>query len=138
MNTPKIIDLASEYAENFQLIEFTTEISRYFAAADVVVSRSGASTISELASMKKSVILVPNQKLPGFHQVKNAENYAESGAALLVRDSERGVDEQELLKAIDQLLEDDELRAKLAKNLGNFAKNDAASELAKIVLGAAK
>lgn len=130
--------LASEYAENFQLIEFTTEISRYFAAADVVVSRSGASTISELASMKKSVILVPNQKLPGFHQVKNAENYAESGAALLVRDSERGVDEQELLKAINQLLDDDELRAKLAKNLGNFAKNDAALELAKIVLGAAK
>lgn len=130
--------LALKYTENFQLLEFTTEISRYFAAADIVVSRSGASTISELASMKKSVILVPNQKLPGFHQVKNAENYAESGAALLVRDSERGVDEKELLKAINQLLGDDELRAKLAKNLGNFAKNDAASELAKIVLGAAK
>ena len=130
--------LEAEYPENFQLIEFATEMSRYFAAADLVVSRSGASTMSELASMKKAVILVPNHKLPGFHQVKNAENYVEAGAALLVRDQEQGVDEKELLKAINKMLKDDELRAKLSKKLGTFAKNDAAKELAQLVLAAAR
>ena len=130
--------LLDKYSDNFQLIEFTSEMSRYFAAADLVVSRSGASTMSELASMKKAVILVPNHKLPGFHQVKNAENYVKAGAALLVRDGEQGIDEKELLKAINSLLSDDELRLKLSKKLGAFAKNDAAAELAQLVLAAAR
>lgn len=130
--------LLDEHSENFQLIEFTSEMSRYFAAADLVVSRSGASTMSELSSMKKAVILVPNHKLPGFHQVKNAENYVKAGAALLVRDGEQGIDEKELLKAICKLLDDEALRAELSKKLGGFAKNDAAAELAQLVLAAAR
>ena len=130
--------LEEQHTENFQLIEFTTEIAKYFAAADVVVSRSGASTMSELASMKKAVVLVPNHKLPGFHQVKNAENYVAAGAAVLVRDQEQGVDEKELLKAIKKLLENEALCAELSKKLGGFAKNDAAVELAKLVLAAAR
>ena len=130
--------LETEFTSDFRLIEFTSEMPKYFAAADVVVSRSGASTMSELASMKKAVVLVPNHKLPGFHQVKNAENYVEAGAALLVRDQEQGVDSGELLKAINKLLSDDELRAELAKKLGSFAKGDAAAELAKLVLAAGR
>lgn len=130
--------LAEKYTEGFELIEFTSEIAKYFAAADVVVSRSGASTMSELASMKKAVVLVPNHKLPGFHQVKNAENYVAAGAALLVRDQEQGVDEKELLKAVRKVLRDEALRAELSKKLGRFAKNDAAAELAKLVLAAAR
>lgn len=130
--------LESEFTDNFQLIEFATDMPKYFVAADLVVSRSGASTMSELSSMKKAVILVPNHKLPGFHQVKNAENYVEAGAALLVRDAEWGIDEKELLKAIEKLLGDEELRVKISKKLGSFAKNDAAAELAKLVLAAAR
>ena len=130
--------LAEKYTEGFELIEFTSEIAKYFAAADVVVSRSGASTMSELASMKKAVVLVPNHKLPGFHQVKNAENYVAAGAAVLVRDREQGVDEKELLKAVRKVLRDEALRAELSKKLGGFAKNDAAAELAKLVLAAAR
>jgi UDP-N-acetylglucosamine--N-acetylmuramyl-(pentapeptide) pyrophosphoryl-undecaprenol N-acetylglucosamine transferase len=130
--------LEGKFTDGFKLIEFTTEMEKYFAAADVVVSRSGASTMSELASMKKAVVLVPNHKLPGFHQVKNAENYVEAGAALLVRDKEQGVDDKELLKAICKLLSDEALRAELSKKLGGFAKNDAAVELAKLVLAAAR
>lgn len=130
--------LAEKYTEGFELIEFTSEIAKYFAAADVVVSRSGASTMSELASMKKAVVLVPNHKLPGFHQVKNAENYVAVGAAVLVRDREQGVDEKELLKAVRKVLRDEALRAELSKKLGGFAKNDAAAELAKLVLAAAR
>lgn len=130
--------LAEKYTEGFKLIEFTSEIAKYFAAADVVVSRSGASTMSELASMKKAVVLVPNHKLPGFHQVKNAENYVAAGAAVLVRDQEQGVDEKELLKAVRKVLRDEALRVELSKKLGRFAKNDAAAELAKLVLAAAR
>lgn len=130
--------LIEKYPSGFKLIEFTTEMPKYFAAADVVVSRSGASTMSELASMKKAVVLVPNHKLPGFHQVKNAESYVEAGAALLVRDREQGIYEEELLTVICSLLDDVELRKSISKKLGGFAKNDAAEELAKLVLATAR
>jgi UDP-N-acetylglucosamine--N-acetylmuramyl-(pentapeptide) pyrophosphoryl-undecaprenol N-acetylglucosamine transferase len=130
----------SEFLENknFQLLSFTNEIVKFFGAADVVVSRAGASTLSELASMEKAVVLVPNHKLPGFHQVKNAENYEKSRAAMLVSDAEEGVDEKKLLAAINSLLGDEKKRAEYSKNLGKFAKNDAAKQLAEIVLAEAK
>ena len=130
----------AELLENkdFQLLSFTNEIVKYFGAADVVVSRAGASTLSELSSMKKAVVLVPNHKLPGFHQVKNAENYEKSNAALLVADAEEGVDESKLFDAIFKFLENDKLREEYGKNLAKFAKNDAAKELAEIVLAEAR
>lgn len=124
--------------ENFKLLSFTNEIVKFFGAADVVVSRAGASTLSELASMEKAVVLVPNHKLPGFHQVKNAENYEKSRAAMLVPDAEDGVDEKKLLTAINSLLGDEKKRAEYSKNLAKFAKNDAAKQLAEIVLMEAK
>lgn len=129
---------APKSPDHFRLLDFTNELSKYYAAADVVVARAGASTLSELASMAKAVVLVPNHKLPGFHQVKNAECYEKEGAALLVRDSETGVNQEELKKAVFSLLEDEKLREKCSKKLAKFAKNNAAKELADIVLKVAK
>ncbi len=137
-NFEELRERAPKDREHFRLLDFTNELAKYCAAADVVVSRAGASTLAELASMEKAVVLVPNHKLPGFHQVKNADSYKEAGAALVVYDSEEGVDGEKLREAIFELLDDSALRAKLAENLAKTAKADAAAELAKIVLSVAK
>lgn len=134
VNYDDLRERAPKEREHFRLLDFTNELAKYYAAADVVVARAGASTLAELASMAKVVVLVPNHKLPGFHQVKNAECYEKAEAALLVRDAETGVDGEELKAAIYKLLEDKALREKLSRNLAKTAKNNAAKELADIVL----
>lgn len=119
---------------NFRMLEFSGEMWKLFGAADVVVSRAGASTMTELASMRKAVVMVPNHKLPGFHQVKNAEAYAHAKAAIVV-DDERMTDQPGvLLKAIQALVRDEAKRCELARNLGVFAKNDAAERIAQMII----
>jgi len=134
VNYEDVHERAPSDSEHFRLLDFTNEIAKYYGAADVVVCRAGASTLAELASARKAVVLVPNHKLPGFHQVKNAECFEKAGAALLVRDSEEGVNSDELYKAIKHFVDDKSLREKCAKSLAKTAKNDAAKELAEIVL----
>ena len=93
--------------------------------------------MTELSSMAKAVIMVPNYKLPGYHQVKNAETYAEEKAALVVGDEEMHQDAQVLLKAIRSLIKNEQKRAQLAENLRKFSKEHAAKNLADIVLDVA-
>ena len=140
---PEMLDLKKyevwekgQLKSNFRMIEFSGEMPKLFGAADLVVSRAGASTMTELATMKKAVIMVPNQKLPGRHQVKNAEAYARAGAAVVLEDER--MDEQPglLLNAIKKLIKDKKSREQMAAKLQEFAKDDAAERLAKMVLSA--
>ncbi len=123
---------------NFRMLEFSAEMQDLFGAADVVVSRAGASTITELASMGKAVVMVPNHKLPGRHQVKNAELFAKEKAALVIEDAKIVKDPELLLAAVRKLVKDDDLRKTTAKNLKNFARDDAAGRLAEMILGVSK
>jgi len=112
-------------------------MAKLFGAADVVVSRAGASTIAELASMKKAVVMVPNAMLPGKHQVHNAEALGKEGAVLIVED-ERMVKKPELLlAAINKLLRSKKNREEQAGKLYDFAKGDAAKKLAEMVVESA-
>ena len=142
---PEMLDLKDyerwengKLQSNFRMLEFSSEMWKLFGAADVVVSRAGASTMSELASMGKAVIMVPNQKLPGHHQVKNAEAYAKAKAAIVVQDEEMCDQPGMLLKAIKSMIKDKEKRETYAKNLRGFAKDDAAKNLAVMILGVIK
>lgn len=127
-----------ELKSNFRMIEFSSEMYKLFGAADVVVSRAGASTMTELAKMGKAVVMVPYEKLPGFHQVKNAEAYEAGGAAIVVFDDKMNKEPKLLLEALEKVLgksrEKVEKREELGKNLRKFAKANAAEELAKIVV----
>ena len=88
--------------------------------------------------MAKTVIMVPNQKLPGYHQVKNAKAYEHAGAAVVVDDEEMYQNPEVLLTAIKKLIADPERRAELAANLRRFTRDDAAESLAKTVISVAK
>ena len=123
---------------NFRMVKFSSEMFKLFGAADVVVSRAGASTMTELSSMAKTVIMVPNEKLPGFHQVKNARAYEKANAVVVVEDGEMHKNPEKLLNAIRRLMKDDTKRAELSKNLRSFIKDNAAENLANTIISVAK
>ena len=119
---------------NFRMWEFNTTMDELMGAADVVVSRAGATTIAEMAALKKSTILVPFERLPGGHQVKNAERLAEAGAAAMVLDSEMMKNPGHLLEEIRRLIKNPRLRADMADKLHEEARADAAKRLAEVIL----
>ena len=119
---------------NFRMWEFNTTMDELLGAADVVVSRAGATTIAELASLKKTVILVPFAPLPGGHQVKNAKRLEEAHAVSLVNDAAMLENPTLLLDEIRHLIKSPRLRANMADKLHEEARSDAASRLAEIIL----
>jgi UDP-N-acetylglucosamine--N-acetylmuramyl-(pentapeptide) pyrophosphoryl-undecaprenol N-acetylglucosamine transferase len=119
---------------NFRMWEFNTAMNELMGAADVVVSRAGATTIAELAALKKAVILVPFEKLPGSHQVRNAERLKAAEAAEVIYDSKMMENPTKLLKLIQHLVKSSRLCADMADRLHNEARADAAHRLAEIIL----
>lgn len=119
---------------NFRMWEFNTTMNELMGAADVVVSRAGATTIAELASLKKAVILVPFAPLPGGHQVKNAERLVAKGAASMVNDRKMVEKPELLLDEIRHLVKSPRARADMADKLHEEARTDATKRLAELIL----
>ncbi len=119
---------------NFRMWEFNTTMDELMGAADLIVSRAGATTIAEMAALKKAAILVPFERLPGGHQVKNAERLENTGAAVVIKDSKMMEDPTKLLKEIHRLIKSPRTRADIADRLAKEARSDAAEHLAKIIL----
>lgn len=123
---------------NFRLWEFNSAMHELLGAADVVISRAGATTIAELAALEKAVVLVPFEALPGSHQVRNAEDLAENGAVVMIKDSAMRKKPTLLLDEIRHLVRSPRERANLAEKLHKEAAPDAAARLAAILLQIAK
>lgn len=120
---------------DFRMWEFNTTMDELMGAADVVISRAGATTIAEMAALGKATILVPFERLPGAHQVKNAERLENAGAALMLKDSEMIKDPTKLLEMVRSLTRSPKKREEMAAKIHTEAKPEAAKELAKIILG---
>ncbi len=120
--------------DRVRVIGFSDEFYKYTGAADLVISRAGATTIAELAAQRKPVILIPAPHLTGGHQLKNAEELAKNQAALVVAND---APPDKLLQTVAKTLSDGSLRQKLADNLGRVAKIDAADKLAELLLAVA-
>jgi UDP-N-acetylglucosamine--N-acetylmuramyl-(pentapeptide) pyrophosphoryl-undecaprenol N-acetylglucosamine transferase len=122
---------------NFRMLEFTAAMDELLGAADVVVSRAGATTIAELAALSKAVVLVPNAKLPGRHQVKNAEILEKAGAVVIVDDEKMSEEAGLLFEAVRRLVRSRRAREEMAAKLHEFAKPGAARTLAEMVVESA-
>ncbi len=105
---------------------FIDRMDLAYGLADVVISRAGAMSISELALVQKPVIFVPLPTAAEDHQTKNAQQLVDAEAALMVRNADA---EKELVPALFRLKEDRELQAKLSKNIGKFARPNAADDI---------
>lgn len=119
---------------NFRMWEFNTTMNELMGAADVIVSRAGATTIAEIAALKKAVLLVPFERLPGSHQLRNAERLSEAGAAVTIKDADMMKNPNKFLDEIRHLVKSPRLRADMADRLHEEARADAARRLAEIIL----
>ena len=126
--------LAGYDLRQIRLVDFLKEMDLAYAAADVVISRSGAIAVSELCIAHKPSILVPSPNVAEDHQTKNAMALVDRQAALLVRDNEA---QQQLVSEALKLLFDDQQISLLSKNIGELAKpnatNDIVNEIEKII-----
>lgn len=122
-------------AEGIHLMEFITDMNSAYAAADVIVSRAGAGTISELCLIKKPVILVPSPNVAEDHQTKNAMKLVGRMAALLVKDT---IARTELVPVAMQLLNEPEKQELLKQNLSKLGMPNASLTIAAEVLKLAK
>lgn len=128
----------AKLTSNFRMWQFCASMADLLGAADVVISRAGATTIAELAAMGKAVILVPFERLPGAHQVKNADHLAKNDAVEVLYDARMNEQPGLLLEAARHLVRSPKRRATLAQNLHAEAKTDAASKLANIIIDLAQ
>ena len=110
--------------------DFIMRMDLAYAVADVVISRSGASSISELCVARKACIFVPSPNVAEDHQTHNAMALVRKDAAMLVKDSDAV---EELMKTACSLIEDPEKIALLEKNIGECALSDAAMTIAEEV-----
>jgi len=113
--------------KNIRVLPFISKMERAYAVADIIISRAGAITISELCLIGKPVILVPSPNVAEDHQTRNAEALVSRNAALMVPDHQA----RELL--VDQmmkLMENIELRKKLSTNIKQLGIPDASERIA--------
>ena len=117
--------------KNVVLLEFIREMNFAFCAADVIISRAGAGTISELAIVAKPVILLPSPNVAEDHQTQNALSLVNKGAAILIKDSEAS---EMLIKRVLSLVNNIEERKNLSENLQKLAIPDSAERIATEIL----
>lgn len=122
----------SENADSRQLkvLEFIKNMDEAYAAADIIITRAGALSVSELEVVGKPVIFVPSPNVAEDHQTKNAQALVKKNAALLVKDTEaiKG-----LLPKAFELLKDTEKQNELSENIKKMAKPKATENIVSII-----
>ena len=127
-------DLPAEILDKYSLEGFIDDMSTVMGAADVVISRVGATTVAELAILAKPAILIPNPKLVYGHQLKNAEAIKKVDAAIVLDETQAMNDSSKLSNAATELLKSEKKRIELAANLHKLAKPNAVKEIADLII----
>ena len=120
---------------NIEVHDFLSDMPDQYANADLVISRAGASSISELCLLGKPAILVPSPNVAEDHQTHNAMALVNKDAAVLVRDADAA--DQLITTALD-LIQDDKRLQTLHTNILKLAQKDSAKRIAEEVIALAK
>ncbi len=123
-------DCATAQLPNVRAQAFIQKMDLAYAAADLLIGRAGASTISELCLVGKPAILVPSPNVAEDHQTKNALALVEKEAAIRIQDEEAG----SMIRTAVELLGNVEKCTLLGKNIAQLARPDAANDIAREVL----
>lgn len=124
--------LSGKDVPNLFCTDFIKRMDLAYAVADIIVSRAGAGTISELCVAGKATIFVPSPNVSEDHQTHNAMALVDRQAACMVRDAEA---QEKLIPEMESLLADTGKIRTLEKNILELAKKDASQVIAKEVLG---
>lgn len=117
--------------EQVKQMVFIDRMDFAYKAADLVICRAGALTISELSLLSKPSILVPSPNVAEDHQTKNAQAMVKAGAARMITDGEAG---EELLKEAIQLVHDEKTLTELSLSAGKLGRPRAAEEIVDEIL----
>jgi UDP-N-acetylglucosamine--N-acetylmuramyl-(pentapeptide) pyrophosphoryl-undecaprenol N-acetylglucosamine transferase len=117
--------------ENIKVYDFIYEMDLAYASADLVVSRAGALSISELCLVGKPIILIPSPNVSEDHQTKNAMALVNHNAAVLVKDADAP---ETLGKEIMELMNNENKLIKLSVNIIGFGRPNAAEAIANEVI----
>jgi UDP-N-acetylglucosamine--N-acetylmuramyl-(pentapeptide) pyrophosphoryl-undecaprenol N-acetylglucosamine transferase len=129
---PQAQEAVKKYeGKGIKAFDFITKMDHAYAVADAVVSRAGASSVSELCLVRKASILVPSPNVAEDHQTKNAMALVTHNAAVLVKDIEA---REKLQAEVIALMQDSGKRDKLEENIARLAFRDSAAVIANEVL----
>ncbi len=117
-------ELEISIKDNIHVMEYIDEMHQYLAASDLVVSRSGALTVSEISLCSKPSILIPSPNVAGDHQTFNARAVSDKGGAILLREKELA--SEALYDEIERLRQNPALMESMAEQAGRCAPVDAA------------
>ena len=117
----------------YEVFPFTDNMEKYYNLSDVVISRSGATTIFELAYFKKAAILIPYPFSAGQHQKTNAAHVASLGGAYVVDNDE--LNGKKLHNLLSSLMENPGRLKEMGNNIGRLYIEDAAERILKEIVG---
>jgi UDP-N-acetylglucosamine--N-acetylmuramyl-(pentapeptide) pyrophosphoryl-undecaprenol N-acetylglucosamine transferase len=125
--------LSESQLQRVNVVSFIEKMPEWLLVSEVIVARAGMTTLSEIAAIGRPVIIIPNPKLAEGHQLKNAADFEEKGAALVVQESELTDNTLKLTDTLDGLLSDATRRQGLSDNIHSLAKLDSAKNIANII-----
>lgn len=125
--------------KNVRLFDFIDRMDLAYKAADLVISRAGAGSISELSLLEKPSILIPSPNVSEDHQTKNAMALVDKNAAILIKDEDA---QDHLVEIAMKIITDDDQLKTLSENIAELAQHDSANrivnEVVKIIAGKRK
>jgi len=108
---------------NFEVSEYIYDMPLKMAAADLVISRAGAMTVTEMAKMQKACLMIPSPYVADNHQYKNAKVLSDADAVLLLEEKE--LTDGRIVREVETLIGDAKRRREMETNIAAFAGNDA-------------
>ena len=111
---------------NVQVVTFIDRMDLVYAAADIVISRAGASSVSELCIVGKPVIFIPSPNVAEDHQTKNAKSIVDKKGAIMIRESEL---DENFTTIFNSLLNDENQQKELSKNIKQLALPNATKQI---------
>lgn len=133
----KVSDVAPQHPAYIIKPFVSDGMYKVIGAADVVVTRAGATSLLEVAAMAKPTIIIPNMYLTGGHQLKNAKVYEQADAALVLDEKTLEAQPHQLTTAIELLLHDKKRAGQLSETMHKFAKPNAALDVAELIVDVA-
>ena len=112
--------------EDVQVVSFIDRMDLIYAAADIVISRAGASSVSELCLVGKPVIFIPSPNVAEDHQTKNAKAIVDKKGALMLKESEL---DEKFEWVFNQILRDENLQNNLSESIKKLSKPNATKDI---------
>jgi UDP-N-acetylglucosamine--N-acetylmuramyl-(pentapeptide) pyrophosphoryl-undecaprenol N-acetylglucosamine transferase len=125
--------LEPEQLSRVRPLGFIEDVYKYSGAADVVVTRAGATNMAEFENQHKACVVIPSPVFSGGHQVKNVERWKAAGAVEVVTEEEM-TKNNALISTVRDLLDDPKKRSQIGEKLGSFAHPKAAHDVAKTII----